>query len=183
MIIPDTSTSALLVIDMQERLINAMTDADKCLARAKILLQGASLLGLDIIVTEQYPKGLGCTSEYLRNVINVKKTPIIEKTSFSCFGSPEFSAEVKRKLRKSLFICGIESHVCVLQTVIDANNAGYNVFVISDAVTSRKKDDLDRALELMQKNGADVISTETMLFMLMGSSRHPQFKKISELIK
>ncbi|MCP3965359.1 MAG: isochorismatase family protein [Lentisphaerae bacterium] len=183
MIIPETATSALIVIDMQERLINAMKDADKCLARAKVLLKGANLLGLDTLMTEQYPKGLGHASEYLSAVVDQNKTPVVEKTSFSCFGSPEFNAELQKKSRKSLFICGIESHVCVLQTVIDAKNSGYNVFVISDAVASRKQEDLDRALELMQKNGIDVISTETMLFMLMGSSKHPEFKKISELIK
>ncbi|MDD3116794.1 MAG: hydrolase [Victivallaceae bacterium] len=181
MIIPEIENSIFILVDVQEKLLPAMNNASGCLDRNRILLKSAAELGIKVIASEQYPQGLGGTVEELKNLFCPDWT-VVEKNTFSCFGAEPFVAELKKSAARNLFISGIESHVCVLQTALDARD-DYQVFVISDAVTSRKAEDYTTALQTMRQNGIQVISTESILFMLMRSSKHQAFKAISKLIR
>jgi len=180
--IPEINSSVLVVIDIQERLIPAMSNMDSCLAKSQIMLNAAKSLALDLIVTEQYPRGLGKTIPALKELFD-HSWPIIEKTTFSCCGETQFMIELEKKKRRSIAVMGIETHVCVQQTVLDALAEGYQVFVLSDAVTSRSTVDRQVALDLMRDAGAVITTVEAYLFMLMRDAKHPQFKVISKLIR
>ena len=179
---PDPSKSLLVLIDMQEKLLRAMSDAEPCAARCGLLLQAASAFGMPVIVTEQYPKGLGPTVSDLAQRIP-SGSPVIEKGAFSCFGEPLFAEAVEKAAPESLILCGIEAHVCAAQTALDAANRGLNVFAVRDAMTSRHVPDRESAFTLLQANGVQVLSAETLLFMLLRTSKHPAFKEISRLVK
>ena len=171
-----------MLVDIQERLITAMSDMEQCLKKSQIMLAAAKGLGLDTIVTEQYPRGLGSTVPALSELFDAK-WPIIEKTTFSCCGETQFMIELEKKKRRSIAVIGIETHVCIQQTVLDALVEDYQVFVLSDAVTSRSTEDRQVALELMRDAGAVITTVESYLFMLMRDAKHPQFKAISKLIR
>lgn len=181
-IIPEINTSCLVLIDVQERLAKAMQDIDARIEKQKIMLKAAAEIGFDVIVTEQYPRGLGSTIPELAELLP-EQCPVIEKTSFSCCGEPAFMSELDRKKRKSVFIMGIESHVCVLQTVLDLMAEGFTVYVIADTVASRNNYDREIALDLMRQQGAVITTTESLLFMLMRNASHPAFKQVSKLIR
>ena len=180
--IPEIKSSVLILIDIQERLITAMSGMDSCLKKSQLMLNAAKTLKLDTIVTEQYPRGLGDTIPALKELF-ADKLPIIEKTTFSCCGETQFMIELEKKKRRSIAVMGIETHVCVQQTVLDALTEGYQVFVLSDAVTSRSTEDRHVALELMRDAGAVITTVEAYLFMLMRDAKHPSFKTISKLIR
>ncbi|MCF6174281.1 MAG: hydrolase [Victivallaceae bacterium] len=181
-VMPKINSSALVVVDIQERLITAMAGMDICLKKSQIMLNAANSLGLDTIVTEQYPRGLGNTVPELQELF-ASEWAIIEKTTFSCCGETQFMIELERKKRLSIVIMGIETHVCVQQTVLDALAEGYQVFVLSDAVTSRSTEDRQVAIELMRDAGAVITTVESYLFMLMRDAKHPAFKTVSKLIR
>jgi hypothetical protein len=182
MMFPTVENALLVAVDLQAKLMPAMSDSESIIRRAAIMVQGAAELGLDIVVSEQYPKGLGNTVPELATWLG-EKTPVIAKTSFSVFGSAEFCAELAKRRREVLIFSGIESHVCLLQSVLDAVERGYEVIVASDAVMSRKFSDCHAALEMMRSKGVSVISTESILFMLLRDAAHPAFKTISKLVK
>jgi nicotinamidase-related amidase len=179
---PEIKSSILVAIDIQERLITAMTGMDKCLKISQVMVEAAKALKLDTIVTEQYPRGLGNTVAELQELFD-PKWPVIEKTAFSCCGETQFMIQLEQKKRHSIAVIGIETHVCVQQTVLDALAEGYQVFVIEDAVTSRSVNDRQVALELMRDAGAVITTVESYLFMLMRDATHPAFKTISKLIR
>jgi len=173
--------TALILIDMQERLVPAMKSKDEIIKKQELLLKAAEELNLPVIITEQYPKGLGYTINNLKECI---ENPItIEKNSFSCFGSKEFEEHLKEKKIKNILLIGIETHVCVLQTALDAICAKYKVFLIADAVSSRSINDHAIAIDFMQNQKINVLSTEAVIFMLMKTSKNPSFKNISKLIR
>ena len=180
--IPEIASTAVVLIDMQERLVPAMSAAAECVNRQKVLLEAAKVLKLDVLVSEQYPAGLGNTVGEIKAVLP-ENTPAIAKTSFSCFGESAFVAALEAKKRKSLIIAGIESHVCVYQTVMDALSRKYEVFVLADAVTSRLEESKKLALSAMRHAGANVINVEAALFLLLRDARHPDFKAISKLVR
>jgi nicotinamidase-related amidase len=182
MFFPATETGALLLIDMQEKLAKAMSSSEHCLARQKIMLEAAGILGLDAIITEQYPQGLGHTLPELSGLFK-PEWPVIEKKSFSCFGEPLFCSRLKSKSRKTIAVMGIESHVCVFQTVIDAMEQDYQPFVLEDTLSSRNPSDMTTALRLLQHQGAIITTVESYLFMLMKSADHPSFRQIAKLIR
>lgn len=174
--------TALVVIDVQERLSAAMHDFESCANRIELLINGARELGIDAIVTEQYPKGLGPTLPRFSQLLP-PQTPILAKTGFSVFADPGFRTALGAKSRKCLVFCGIESHVCVLQSVFDALERGFEVFLAADAVTSRKSSDRELALAAARAAGATVLSAEAILFMLLKDAAHPAFKAISKLVR
>ena len=176
------TNSCLVLIDMQEKLQKAMSNVSKCIENQELLLKSAAILGIDSIVTEQYPKGLGNTIDELKCLLP-ENTPVIEKTSFSCFGESAFRTVLKSKKRKTLIVCGIEAHVCVQQTVLDLLAEGYKVVIPADALASRNDDNYRLALETMRHAGAFVTSSEAIIFMLLGDAKHPDFRSISKLIK
>ena len=170
-----------LVIDMQERLLPAMEEQESLLHNCQILINGLQELELPVIATQQYTKGLGETVEPIRSII--KDFKAIEKTDFSCSDNDEFTAELARRNAVNIIICGIESHVCVLQTAIDLKEAGLNPIIVLDCVSSRSFDNLDLATERMRFEGIMMTSYESILFELTRSASAPQFKAISKLVK
>lgn len=180
--LPIIKDPAVIAIDLQEKLVPSVTDGEKTVARAKVLLQGAAELDVRVIATEQYPKGLGNTIPEISETF-APGTPVIAKTSFSVFGEEQFRTELLRSRPHSLIFCGIESHVCVLSSIFDAIEEGFPVIVAADAVSSRKSCEVTLALETIRQAGGWVLSTETILFMLLKNSLDPHFKAISKLIK
>jgi nicotinamidase-related amidase len=180
----DASKSSLLIVDVQERLLPAMADGKGVLKQAAILLKTAKALDVPIAVSEQYPKGLGHTVDILNQEIG--NAPVFEKTSFSCWRDDglrkHFTAHHDGG-RPQVIIAGIEAHVCVAQTAIDLAQAGFGVFVVADAVSSRMEASVAVALTRMGQSGIEVINTEMAVFELLGKAGTPEFKTLSRLIK
>ena len=175
---------SLVVIDMQERLIGAIPEEKRepTTKNAALLIEAAKTFAMPITVTEQYPKGLGPTIAEIKDRVGDGFKPI-EKVVFSCARSPEFKSVIEETHKRQALICGIETHVCVLQTVIDMINNGYVLYVPADAVASRKDLDWEKGLNLIEKAGAVVGTTETFIFQLLERAGTEEFKKISKLIK
>ena len=180
--IPTVESSMLVLIDLQQKLVPAMAEPENTVGKSALLLRGAGELGLDVLVSEQYPQGLGNTVPLISTWLP-DTAPVVAKKSFSVFGEPELVKVINAKKRKTLIFAGVETHVCVLQSVLDAIAAGYEVIVVSDAVCSRKIADRDAALAVMRQAGAWVLTVETVLFMLLRSAGNPAFKSISKLVK
>ncbi len=172
--------TVLLIIDVQERLSAAMEYGDKVIDNTDVLIKTSKDMEIPILVTEQYPKGLGSTVEQLAD--NLDKNSTYEKITFTgCI--EQVNSDLKQLGRKKVIIVGMETHVCVLQTARDLLADGYQVFVVSDAVCSRTKQDYRTALELMRDMGAVVTTTEIVCFDLLKKAGTPLFKKVSKLIK
>jgi nicotinamidase-related amidase len=179
---PTVENSAFVMIDMQQRLLPVMNNSQQVLERSVLLLNAAAALNADVLVTEQYPKGLGNTVPELCTWLS-EKSPAIAKTSFSVFGSPEFCSALLERKREVLIFFGIEAHVCVLQSVLDAKDRGYEVIVVADAVSSRKSADCACALQTMRDQGIHLLNSESVLFMMLRDAAHPAFKAVSKLVK
>lgn len=172
--------SILLIIDIQERLAPAMKYEDEVIKNTNILISTANEMDIPIFATEQYPKGLGPTvSEVDEGLDKVQK---FEKILFSAC-TDELIQALKKEERKKIIITGMETHVCVFQTVRDLLKLGYEVFVVCDGVSSRFETNHRNGLDLIQNMGAVVINTETILFDLLNKAGTPEFKALSGLIK
>jgi len=172
----------LVVIDVQEKLCRAM-DAqvlEKLVANISILLETAAELGLPAIVTEQYVRGLGETVPALKEKL---AAPSLEKMTFSCCGGDGFMETLERSGRRQVIVTGMESHVCVLQTVLELLSKGYVVHLVCDAVMSRRKENWKTALTTMVAAGAVLTSTEAVVFQLLRVAGTEEFKKLSKLVK
>lgn len=176
----EEKNTTVICIDIQEKLVNMLKNADTVSSNTIKIMQSAKILNLDTIITEQYPKGLGTT---INSIKNIKDFMIVEKTTFSVLKSPEFIEKFNTFKNKNIIIFGIETHICVLQSVIDLLGRGYNVFVVGDCCASRDENNHIIALEIMKQKGAVIISLEIALFNLLKSSKHPHFKEIQGLIK
>lgn len=174
------SDSALLVIDYQESLTNLVFENEKMLSNANKVIKGAAILGVPTLVTEQYPKGLGHTC---KEIELVEGQEVIEKISFSCILCKDVNDRLNRLNVRSLIIIGIEAHICVLKTALDAKKAGYEVHVISDAISSRTEENKKAAIRRMKQSGVFIASTEMILFQLMDKAGSEEFKAISRLVK
>lgn len=170
-----------LVIDIQERLFPVMDQKETFLKNSQILLEGLQELSVNLLLTQQYTKGLGETLPEISTLI--KGFDSIEKTSFSCCYEPLFIKALEEQGKSNIIICGIESHVCVLQTAIDLKDQGYNPIVVFDCVSSRKNQDKMLALERFKQEGVVVTSYESVLFELTRGTKTPEFKTISKLVK
>jgi nicotinamidase-related amidase len=180
----DRARSQLLIVDVQERLVPAMHDGERMVDRCAILLQAAARLEIPILVSEQYRKGLGPTVARLDNLKG--GAVLMEKMHFSCAADPAMAAHVKglaQKGRNQLVVAGIESHVCVLQSAVGFNAMGLDVFVVGDAVTSRKPESVELAFGRFRDSGVQVGNTEMALFEWLHVSGTPEFKDLSKLIK
>ncbi len=173
--------SICLVIDIQERLVPAMEESEVFVENSKKLIQGLQILGLPLLVTQQYTKGLGETIEDIKMLI--PDFQYIEKKDFSCFDELAFAEKLAGSGKKTVIICGIESHVCVLQTAIDLKASGYMPVVVMDCVSSRSFDNVDLAAERFRYEGVMMTSCESVLFELTRSAGAPGFKEISKLVK
>jgi nicotinamidase-related amidase len=197
-------TTFLTIIDVQERLVPAVFDKELVVSSNIKLIEGANALGIPILVTQQYSRGLGETVAPIIDAIKgASETPgfvplsdssymqtsektglrYFEKTSFSAFGDTSFGNVVSDLGLPNVIITGIETHVCVLQTALDLLEAGKNVFVAADAVCSRMETDHRLALERLRDEGAVITTVETVLFELTGGAKNPAFKTISNIVK
>lgn len=175
--------AVLVVIDVQERLCAAM-DPQVLQGLTKnigILLEAAQELKVPVLVTEQYVKGLGQTLPELRE--KAADAPSYEKMAFSCCGSAEFVDQLKATGRTQVIITGMETHVCVLQTVIELRDAGFEVHLVKDAVMSRSERNWQTAIEAMTLTGAVPTCTESVLFQLLKVAGTDEFKKLSKLVR
>lgn len=173
----DVNNSLFLFIDIQEKLVQ-MLKKDKVSKKAFILSETANILGIPKVFTEQYPKGLGIT---IPSITINQDDKVFEKVTFNALeteGVQDAMAE-----RKNIFVCGIETHICVYQTVKGLIEKGFNVFVVKDACASRDTDEFKAGINLMEKAGASITTTEIVLFELLKSAKHPNFKLIQALIK
>jgi nicotinamidase-related amidase len=178
----EASKACLLLVDIQERLITAMHAPERVADNCALLLQAAEKLDLPIIVSEQYPKGLGPTIPELEH----KSAMIFDKLAFSAWRSENLKnhfTKMEESGFKQVIIGGIEAHVAVLQSALDLHKAGFDVFVVADAVSSRTEESIDLALARMRAQGVHVINLEMAIFELAGKAGTPEFKALSALIK
>jgi len=178
--------SCLLIVDMQERLLPAMAGVEPLLHQAGILVRAAKRLDLPILVSEQYPKGLGHTDPGLRALLGNEIEPR-PKTHFSCTDDPDIKTALQSLAREQgrdqAIILGIEAHVCVLQTALGLPRLGLAPFVVGDAVASRKPESRQMALDRMARDGIEIMTTEMVLFEWLGKAGTPEFKELSALIR
>jgi len=174
--------TALVVIDMQESFRHVISDFAETAACIARITQGALALGVPVIVTEQYPKGLGRTAAEIQAALPAGLEPI-EKTAFSSCGAREFIAQLEQAGARQILVCGIEAHICVNQTAHDLLAAGYQVHLLTDCITARAAHNKQVGLAKMQASGALPSSIELALFELLRDARHEQFKAVQKLIK
>jgi nicotinamidase-related amidase len=168
--------TALIVVDMQERLLPVILEHERVISNVRLLLRAARELDLPVLMTTQYLKGLGPTHAEVAELAP-PSTPF-DKLTFSCFGSPEFKATVAATQRHTLLLCGVEAHICVLQTGLDALTAGYQVHVAADATGSRQAANAALGHRRLELAGAVLSSTETAIYELLGASGTPAFKAL-----
>lgn len=171
--------TGLLVVDVQEKVIREVAGHRRIIWNTRRLIDGARILGLPVLATEHYPKGLGPTVPELLTLLG---TPF-EKTAFSCCGSSGLCEKLRTLGRPKWLLCGIEAHVCIQQTAIDLMGEGFRVYVAADATGSRFQVDYDIALRRMDSSGVTLTTVEAALFEWCQDSKPPDFKKISALIK
>ena len=178
----DPGSTLLMVIDVQEKLCKAMDPEILTVKKGNIsiLLEAAREFNIPVLVTEQYPAGLGATLPELKEAA---ATIPLEKMSFSCCGDEGILARITESGRRKIIVTGMETHICVLQTVLELLKKGYHVHVASDAVLSRKKGNWQIGLALASSAGAIISSTETILFQLLHRAGTPEFKKLSKLVR
>ncbi len=174
---------ALLVIDIQEKLLPPIFQMEQLVRNSQLLLRAAGVLSIPVLASTQYSKGLGKTVPEIASLL--PQSEPVDKDRFSCFGSDAFCALVKRLPgnRNTLLLCGMESHICVAQTALAALREGYLVHVASDAVSSRAEWNWKIGLERMRAAGAVISSTEMMIYELMRSSSSPAFKQMLPHLK
>lgn len=177
-------SSALLIVDVQTRLAAAMPAEPRAsvLRSAGILIESARALGIPILHTEQYPRGLGPTEASLGERLEGAATRL-EKTAFSCCGAEGFDAAACADGRTQWILCGMEAHVCVLQTALELHARGLQVFVVEDGVCSRAEANRANALARLRQAGVIVSNTESVLFEWLRDAGDPQFKALSALIR
>lgn len=182
-LISHADDSVLILIDIQQRLTAAMPQGvrNRVIEQVEILITAANTLSIPVVVTEQYPKGLGHTEEILKKALN-QDAKIIEKTSFSSIKAEGFFAPIDESKRKQIILTGMETHICVLQTALDMQQHGFQVFVVEDAVSSRSKTNQYNALQRLRNAGVIITTVESVLFEWLGNANHPEFKNLAKLI-
>jgi len=174
--------SLLVIIDFQEKLFPSVDEKYRksILEKLPKLIESAKILGIPVIYTEQYPRGLGHT---ITDISSKLKGKPIEKTSFSCFGSSEFTDRVVESAARYLIIAGIETHICVNQTVFDALGMGYTPIIVEDCSGSRGTSDHETAIRKMENNGVIVESSEMIIYEWLESAGNRNFKKVLDVVK
>tara|TARA_Y100001970_G_scaffold294256_1_gene449274 strand:+ start:66474 stop:66998 length:525 start_codon:yes stop_codon:yes gene_type:complete len=174
-----------MVIDLQEKLVPAINNADKIVSKTKLLLESAQIIDIPILFTEQYPKGLGPTLQELSSIITKDKN-IVSKLTFSSVKDKEACSFLdiwKNSGKDQIVLCGAETHVCVLQTAADLVQRGFEVYVITDACGSRKQSDQTAGYNRIKSFGASLVTTEMVIFEWLEVSGTDTFRKLSKLIK
>ncbi|HPL62516.1 MAG TPA: hydrolase [Syntrophales bacterium] len=177
----DPGSTLFLLIDVQDRLYKAMHEKEKLASSLGILIRGLQLMGIPMIATEQYPKGIGPTIPEISGLL--ESVPVLSKMSFSCWGDPGCREAISSSDRTRILIAGIEAHVCVYQTAIDLARSGYEVDIVADAVSSRTPFNRDTGLARMRDRGIGMTSVEIVLFELMRTAESEEFRGISKILK
>jgi len=172
--------TVFIVIDMQDTLLKKCHDWETVTGRCAVFLKFSHVVDIPIVATEQYPKGLGRTN---LEIVEAAGTDFIPKTTFDCFGEPAFVRALEAHGPETLVLAGIETHVCVLQTALDALDRGYQVHVLADAVSSRASWMVENGLARMAAAGVVVSNTESTMFEIVGDSADPLFKRMLFLVK
>ncbi|MCL5061708.1 MAG: hydrolase [Nitrospiraceae bacterium] len=173
--------AALVITDIQDRLAAVMKVREDVIKNCLHLIELAKMLNIPVVLTEQYPKGLGPTVNEIKEQLPVYQP--IEKLTFSCCEEPNFLNEIKKLNKKSIILTGMETHICVLQTCIGLLKEGFHVHLVRDAVCSREKENWKAGVEFMRDAGAVITCTETVLFQLLKVAGTEEFKAISKRIK
>ncbi len=179
----EASKAALIVVDIQEKLLPPIFEKERLVRNAQLLLRLARILDIPVLATTQYAKGLGATVPEVASLLPAGQ--VMDKTAFSCFGSDRFCSAVHALPgnRNTLIVCGMETHICVLQTVLGALNDGFLVHVASDAVSSRAEWNWQIGLRRMEAAGALISSTETIIYELLRCSNTQAFKEMLQYLK
>ena len=175
--------SLLLIIDIQDRLLNAVFNKDNVLKSCEVMSKASSILNIPVIITEQYPKGLGATISEIKSNTDKNNTYFFEKTDFNALNDMGLCSKLSSAGKKNILLAGIETHICVYQTAIALKEKGYNVVLLKDSCGSRKEFEFSSALDILGKNGVEIKTVEMVLFELLKSSKHPKFKEVQALIK
>lgn len=179
--------SILVVVDEQERLLPAIHDSERVVRNTGILLDAAAALGVPVLVSEQYPRGLGGTVPAVRERLAVRAladVAVVEKMHFSCAEEPAFLERLAAFGRSQIVLVGTEAHVCVLQTALGLVDKGFGgVVLVADAVSSRTPANAERAIARMERAGAEIVTTEMVVFEWLHRAGTPEFKSVSALIK
>ena len=171
----------LMVVDIQTAFQNHIAEMTRVVARTALMIKAANLLSVPIIVTEQYPKGLGQTVEPLRNLLG--DCEYHDKVTFSCLQDQNISEQLRQTSREQVLLVGIETHVCILQTAYDVLDLGLQPYLVVDALGSRRDIDKQTAIDRLRGAGAIVTTTESAVLEMTNSSKHPAFRDISKLLK
>ena len=179
----NVENSCLMIVDIQEKLSAVMPEKviNRLKSNADVLLTAADRLNVPVIVTMQYPKGLGDVENFVKDKLN-EKSKCFEKTSFSCLGAEGLPEHLEKLNKKQIIMIGLESHICVLQSAIELTEKGYDVFVVSDAIASRKLTSYETALTRLEQANIWLLNTESVLFEWLRNASHPEFKSLSKLI-
>ena len=179
----DARDCCFLIIDVQEKLTAAIPH--KVITRLRdnvsILLSASHALSVPVITTAQYPKGLGTVESFIINNLDETDKPF-EKTCFSCLGADGFAEHLTQLGKKQVLLTGIEAHICVMQTALELQANDYDVFVVTDAIASRKLSSYDSAIKRLQIDGVQLLTTEAVLFEWLRDASHPEFRSLSRLI-
>lgn len=170
-----------MIIDVQEKLSPVMFSKEECVERIATLARGLNVLNIPLLITQQYTKGLGNTVPPIVDAAGTED--FFDKRTFSCAQDDAILGALTEKKRKNVLVCGIEAHVCVLQTCIDLKARGFQPILVVDAISSRKERDLDAAIHRAIQEEILITTTESILFELTVDSRHPKFKEISAIVK
>ena len=173
--------SVAIIVDIQEKLLPHIHEGEEILTNCLKLVEGLQVLSVPIIITQQYTRGLGPTVPVIVQMI--PEFIHIEKISFSCYEEVAFKEKISLLGKQNIILCGIESHVCVLQTCIDLLEAGFKPVVVEDCISSRKSNDKRIAIERMRQEGARITTMESLLFELIRSAGNEIFKRISGIVK
>lgn len=176
-----SENSALLVIDIQEKILPVIYQSERVLENTIKLIKGFKTLNTPVYYTEQYPKGLGRTDKRIKEALGENEP--IEKMSFSCRCAGNLFMELRDNGIDQIALCGIESHVCVMQTALDLIANGFQVHVAADAISSRREFDYRTAIDRMRANEIEITLTESILFEMLNVCGTEQFKTISKLVK
>lgn len=167
-----------LIIDVQDRLIETISEHDKIVLNILDLIKAAEVLGVPVLATEQEKLG-----ETVAEIKTLLSGPVFRKLIFSCCGSKEFMTRLKQTGKRTVIVCGIETHICVVQTVLDLINRHYRVLVVKDATSSHAAIDKETAMERMKGSGATITTTEAVIYELTERAGTEEFRKILEIIK
>lgn len=177
----NASRAALLVVDMQERLVPAMADAGRLVRNAEVVARAAARLNVPVVASEQYPKGLGPTIPGLGNLL--PGDTVLAKAEFSVMANAALRGRVASLGRRQVVVVGIEAHVCVMQTSLDLRTGGYETYVVADATSSRAEENRRAALARMATAGIHVVTTEMVVFEWLGRAGTDAFRELSALIR